>query len=704
LPPTPSKSPNRLSVDIGGTFTDIVLETASQLWTLKVLTSAQAPEQAVLAGAEALLGKAGLLPGDLAVFLHGTTLATNAIIERKGAPTALIATQGFRDILAIADESRYNQFDLFLERPRPLVERHLRFTVSERVDARGVIVAPLDEAGVREIAAQIRTAGVESLAVCLLHAYAAPAHELQVRAIIEKACPGIYISVSSEVSPEIREYERTSTVVANAYVQPLMAGYLGRLESELARRGFLCPLYLMTSGGGLTTFATAKRFPIRLVESGPAGGAILASRLAMENNLDRALSFDMGGTTAKICLIDHFAPQSSRTFEVDRRDRFMKGSGFPLRIPVIEMVEIGAGGGSMARIDALGRIAVGPQSAGSEPGPVCYGRGGTIPTVTDADLTLGRLDPDRFAAGTIRLDAPASKAAIHATIGKPLGLDEALAAFGIVEIVDEAMANAARVHAVERGKVVSDYTLIAFGGAAPLHVARLADKLGISRILVPPNAGVGSAVGFLRAPIAFEVVRSRYMRLDDLNLDLANQLLADMRAEARAVVEQGAFGERLMETRQVFMRYIGQGHEIVVALPHPTLTVEDRDRLRGLFEAAYGALFSRIIPNAAIEILTWTLNLSTTTPIAQHGNDNEPRRFSATPSGYRDVEDARRGTRLTIAVFERTGLAPGAQLLGPAIIVEDETATLVGEKFQARILLNGSILLERANAEMVDEK
>jgi N-methylhydantoinase A len=697
LPLNPSKNSNRLSVDIGGTFTDIVLETASQLWTLKVLTTTRAPEKAVLAGAAALLGKAGVAPGDLSVFLHGTTLATNAIIERKGAPTALIATQGFRDILAIADESRYNQFDLFLERPRPLVERHLRFTVSERVDARGTVVAPLDEAGLRQIAAKIRAAGVESLAVCLVHAYAAPAHEGRVRAIIEDECPGVYVSLSSEVSPEIREYERTSTVVANAYVQPLMAGYLSRLETELARRGFICPLYLMTSGGGLTTLATAKRFPIRLVESGPAGGAILASRLAMENDLDRALSFDMGGTTAKICLIDHYRPQSSRTFEVDRRDRFMKGSGFPLRIPVIEMVEIGAGGGSIARIDAMGRIAVGPQSAGSEPGPVCYGRGGTSPTVTDADLTLGRIDPGRFAAGTIRLDRSAAKAAIETTIGKQLGLDDTLAAFGIVEIVDEAMANAARVHAVERGKIVSDYTLIAFGGAAPLHVARLASKLGIGRILVPPNAGVGSAIGFLRAPIAFEVVRSRYMRLDDLDLDLANHVLSEMRAEARAVVEQGAMGEALVESRHVFMRYIGQGHEIVVPLPHPTITSVDRDQLRGLFEREYETLFARIIPNAAIEILTWTLNLSTLPCAPQRKAQAHPPAFAAQPSGRREFADARRGTKLDIAVYERSRLAPGAELSGPAIIVEDETATLVAEDFTARILANGSILLERLN-------
>ncbi len=694
----PNASPprNRLAVDIGGTFTDIVIEAGPGRFTLKVLTTPRAPELAVIEGVLELLEKARLKPADIDVFVHGTTLATNAIIERKGAKTALIATEGFRDILDIADESRYNQFDIFIERLKPLTERYLRFTVPERVDAAGEIIKPLQEDAVRVLAKRLRAQTIESVAVSLMHAYANPAHETRIRDILIEEIPDLYVSLSCEVSPEIREYERTSTVVANAYVQPLMASYLTRLEKELAGRGFRCPLYLMTSGGGLTTLRTAARFPIRLVESGPAGGAILASHLARENGVEKALSFDMGGTTAKICLIEDYEPQTSRSFEVDRRDRFMKGSGFPLRIPVIEMVEIGAGGGSIAHVDALRRISVGPESAGSEPGPACYGRGGEKPTVTDADVILGRINPINFAGGRIPLDAGKASSAVGARIGKAFGMSDSLAAYGISEIVDENMANAARVHAVERGKAVADYTLIAFGGAAPLHVARLAEKLGISRIIVPPNAGVGSAVGFLRAPIAFEVVRSRYMRLANLDLDAANSLLHKMRKEAQDVVASGAGGAALAERRFAFMRYVGQGHEIVVPLPDRDLVGHDLVGLRADFEREYTALFSRTIPNAEIEILTWTLSLGTeaatasTAPTAKGNGD-------AQSSGLRRVYDPERDHMPEVPVYLRAQLAPGSHIVGPAIIAEDETTTFVSTSFDASVNTRGCIVLDRKN-------
>ncbi len=689
-----SRSLSRLAVDIGGTFTDIVIETGAQRFTLKVLTTPRAPELAVLEGTFELLGKAGLEPDGIDVFVHGTTLATNAIIERKGAKTALVATEGFRDILDIADESRYNQFDIFLERLKPLTERHMRFTVPERVDAAGKIVLPMREETVRELAKRLRALRIESVAVCLMHAYANPSHETRIRDILIEEMPGLYVSLSSEVSPEIREYERSSTVVANAYVQPLMASYLDRLEQELRKRGFRCPLYFMTSGGGLTTLRTAARFPIRLVESGPAGGAILAGHLARENGVAKALSFDMGGTTAKICLIDDYEPQTSRSFEVDRRDRFMKGSGFPLRIPVIEMVEIGAGGGSIAHVDAMRRVAVGPESAGSEPGPACYGRGGERPTVTDADVILGRIDPANFAGGRIPLDAGNASSAIGAAIGSRLGMSDSLAAYAVSEIVEENMANAARVHAVERGKAVADYTLIAFGGAAPLHVARLAEKLGIARVIVPPNAGVGSAVGFLRAPVAFEVVRSRYMRLASLDVDAANRLLHDMRAEAEAVVVPGAGDAALVERRFAFMRYVGQGHEIVVPLPARDFRGEDGAALRGDFEREYTALFSRPIPNAEIEILTWTLSLGTEVvsaqsriPLRRNGGQEAP--------GSRSIYDAELGRSIEIPSYERAALVPNVGLAGPAIIAEDETTTFVSARFNARLDPSGCIILDR---------
>ncbi|HUS97206.1 MAG TPA: hydantoinase/oxoprolinase family protein, partial [Hyphomicrobiaceae bacterium] len=499
-------NPVRLAADIGGTFTDIVLDTEGGRLTSKLLTTPDAPEQALIDGARGLLAKAGLKFSDLTQIVHGTTLATNAIIERKGARTALVATEGFRDTIEIGEESRFDQYDIAIEKPRPLVERDLRFTVPERIDVTGTVQLALDEDAVRAVGRRLADAKVEAVAIAFMHAYAYPGHEARTAEILEPLLPGVSITLSSDACPEVREYERTSTAVANAYVQPLMAGYLGRLQSLLYELGATAPVHLITSGGTLTSIEAAQRFPIRLVESGPAGGAILAARIAAERGEREILSFDMGGTTAKICLIEDGTPLKARSFEVDRSSRFMKGSGLPVRIPVIEMVEIGAGGGSIARVDALGRVKVGPDSAGSAPGPACYGRGGTLPTVTDADLVLGRIDPGAFAGGRMALDPAASEAALTTHLAKELSCDAATAAFSIGEVVDENMANAARVHAVERGIDVAGRTLVAFGGAAPLHACRLASKLGISRIVIPKDAGVGSAIGFLEAPAAFEIV------------------------------------------------------------------------------------------------------------------------------------------------------------------------------------------------------
>src|SRR4051812_26414403 len=501
----------RMAVDIGGTFTDIVLDRGSERITRKVLTTPR-PEEGVLSGARLVLGDAGLHFSDIDVFIHGTTLATNAIIERRGARTALIATDGFRDTIEIANESRYDQYDLTIEKPRPLVPRSLRFTVPERVDVQGKVRLALDEAAVAARVAALRDHGVEAVAICFMHSYVNAAHEERTAAIVKKAMPGLSITLSSQVCPEVREYERTSTAVANAYVQPLMDGYLARMDDALRVEQFRGAIYLVTSGGGLTSIDTARRFPVRLVESGPAGGAIFAAQVAARADEKKVLSFDMGGTTAKICLIENFEPNGSRVYEVDRAARFLKGSGLPLRIPVIEMVEIGAGGGSIAHIDALKRVTVGPESAGSEPGPACYGRGGLRPTVTDADVALGMIDPAAFAGGTIALDPELSRGALARDVGAPLGLTPQTAAYAVHEMVCENMASAARVHAVERGESVTDHTLIAFGGAAPLHAARVAEKLGIARVLVPPNAGVGSAVGFFGAPLFFELIKRRPMR------------------------------------------------------------------------------------------------------------------------------------------------------------------------------------------------
>jgi N-methylhydantoinase A len=687
----------RLATDIGGTFTDIVLDHAGRRLTAKLLTTPRAPEQAVVEGTRQVLAEAGASFADIAVFVHGTTLATNAIIERKGACTALIATEGFRDVIEIADESRYDQYDVFIEKAAPLVPRRLRFTVPERMDVHGTVRLALDEARVREITARLLDNKIEAVAVALIHAYENPAHELRIGEILAEQCPGICVTLSSEVCPEAREYERTSTAIANAYVRPLMASYLARLEAAFRAEGYRAPIHLMTSGGNLASLETARRFPVRLVESGPAGGAILASRIAAERGEAHILSFDMGGTTAKICLIEDGRPMKARAFEIDRSSRFMKGSGLPVRIPVIEMVEIGAGGGSIARVDELKRILVGPQSAGAEPGPASYGRGGIEPTVTDADIALGKVDPSRFAGGKIRIDAGLAARALDTAIGKPLGMATETAAYGVAEIVDEHMANAARVHAIERGVAVGERTLVAFGGAAPLHAARLAEKLGIERIVVPADAGVGSAIGFLEAPAAYELVRSRFMRLDRFDAEAANELLGAMSREAGALAKAAAGGRPLDEHRQAFMRYSGQGHEIAVPLPALALGPADAAGLREAFEAEYRRLFERHIPGARIEIMSWVVLVSTEAETPVRLGTVEPRP-APRPTGERRVLDARLGRAVAVPVFERSDLEPGATIAGPALVTEAGTSTFVSSSFDLAVDAGGALVLTRKEA------
>ncbi len=682
----------RLAADIGGTFTDIVLEAGGRLETLKVLTTPEAPERAVVEGAGEVLAAAGLAFGDIDVFLHGTTLATNAIIERKGAKTGLIATEGFRDVIAIADESRYDQYDVFIEKREPLVPRHLRLTVPERLDVEGRVRLALDEEAVRQAARTLADEGVTAVAVAFLHAYVDPVHERRAGEIISEVAPDMWVTLSSEVCPEAREYERTSTAVANAYVQPLMAGYLERLAAAFVAAGFTNDIHLMTSGGSLASLETARRFPVRLVESGPAGGAILAAHIAAERGENRILSFDMGGTTAKICLIEDGEPLKGRAFEVDRSARFMKGSGLPLRIPVIEMVEIGAGGGSLAQVDALGRIQVGPESAGAQPGPACYGLGGERPTVTDGDVVLGKIDPERFAGGKIALYPDKAAAALEAHIGGKMSMDALKAAYGVAEIVDENMSNAARVHAVERGVAISERTLIAFGGAAPLHAARLAEKLGIRRIVVPAGAGVGSAIGFLKAPAAYELVRSRYMRLDQFDLGIINELLDEMSAEATARA-RSAKADHLEETRGAFMRYQGQGHEIEVALPARALTGEDAAALRDAFEAEYGRLYARHIPDAAIEIMSWRVSVSEAGEARSRISDVAAQSVTASPVGEREVFDAGEGGLVRARIYARDDLAPGSRFAGPAIVVEDGTSTFASARFEGHVDNGGALVL-----------
>jgi N-methylhydantoinase A len=672
----------RLAVDIGGTFTDVALEHRGVRTTIKVLTTPAAPEVGVLTGVRTILDTSGVAAADIDLIIHGTTLATNALIERKGARTALLTTKGFRDVIAMGNESRYDQYDLNITLPEPLVPRSLRLPIAERLDNTGRVLDALDENDVRALVPRLRSEQVASVAVGFLHAFVNGVHEQLVRTILNEELPEIPVSLSSEVSPEMREWERFSTTVANAYVQPMMARYLRQLEADLREAGFTAPLFLMMSGGGLTTIDTACRFPIRLVESGPAGGAIFSAHIARECGLDHVLSFDMGGTTAKICLIDDFRPQTARAFEVARVGRFRKGSGLPLRIPVIEMVEIGAGGGSIAHVDTMARIEVGPESAGADPGPACYGQGGTKPTVTDANLSLGRYDAAHFAGGTIQLNPAAARDALLTAVGAPLGLAPEIAALGVIEIVDENMANAARVHAIESGKTYEGRTLIAFGGGGPVHACRLAEKVGISHVLVPSGAGVGSAIGFLRAPVGYEVVRSLYQRLSTFDIDAVNSLLTTMFDEARAVVEQGRLGASMTETRIAFMRYVGQGHEIPAFLPTRILSAADVPAIRAAYEHEYARFFDRPVPGSDVEVMSFAVVLTTAIPpvatVLPITDFTQPR---STRSQL--VRDTSSGATAPWAVYDRTALTPGARILGPAIISEDETSTLVGPGWQA---------------------
>ena len=684
-----------IGVDVGGTFTDVVLERGAAQVSTKVLTTQDAPERGVLEGVRAALERAGAAPGDVGLVIHGTTLATNALIERKGARTALVVTEGFRDSVEMAHENRFEQYDISMDRPPPLVPRWLRWPVRERMSARGEPLIPLDEASVREVEERARKHDVDAIAVGLLHSYANPEHEQRVGALLAKALPDVTVTLSCEVCPEIREYERLSTACANAYVQPRMAGYLSALDEALKALGLSCPFMLMTSGGGLTDLETAVRFPVRLVESGPAGGAVLAAWIARQRGLDRVLSFDMGGTTAKLCLIDDCMPQTTRSFEVARAWRNLKGSGLPLRIPAIEMVEIGAGGGSIAAVDGLGRLRVGPESAGADPGPASYGRGGVAATVTDADLVLGRIDATAFAGGS-GLDARSGAAALNGQVAEPLEMTEPLAAYAVSEVVDENMANAARVHAVEWGKDIRARTMIAFGGAAPLHAARLAEKLELDAVVVPPQAGVGSAVGFLRAPVSYELARSRHMRLSAFDTDDAAALLEEMASEARAVVAlaAGQAANGLDEVRHLYMRYVGQGHEIAVRLPEGGLG--DADLLRHAFEAAYRRLYDRAIPGQDLEVLSWTVTVSSAPPeVLPAGAPGGDRTDAAATAPLFD-----NGGFVEAAMHRREALAAGASVPGPALIVEDQTTTVVSAAFDARVEADGSILLTRKDRDI----
>lgn len=684
----------RVGVDIGGTFTDIALDVGGVLHSTKILTDYELPERAILTGVKTVIDAAGLKLSDIDQLIHGTTLATNALIERRGAKTAFITTEGFRDTLEMRTENRFEQYDINITLPPPLIEREHRYTLRERLDVRGdVLIAP-QAADIDALVEQVAEGNYDSFAVGFIHSYVNGAHERLVRDALQRRLPNVSVSISSEVSPQMREFERFNTVCANAYVKPLIKSYLDRLVVTLKAQGADCPVFMIHSGGGIISVQSAAEFPVRLVESGPAGGAIFAADIARKYALDSVVSFDMGGTTAKICLIENQVPKTAKTFEVARTYRFKKGSGMPISIPVVEMVEIGAGGGSIASIDSMRQIRVGPHSAGSEPGPACYGRGGLEPTITDANLLLGRLDPDNFAGGAMQLSTDNAASATVRAIGAPLNMDAVTAAYGICEVVDENMANAGRVHAVESGKDIAEYTMITFGGGGPLHAARLCEKMGVSRFLVPAGAGVGSAIGFLRAPFGYEAVRSAFVRLSEFDAPQVNALIEDMQAESISFLRQGMpVGEPELECT-AFMRYVGQGWEIPVALPFKAFSKDDTTQFKALFEAAYTMFFGRPIDGPDVEIVSWSVKASSPLlPVEQVEQVKASHR--AEEVSRREVFDVVSGGFVDAGIYQREALQAGARVDGPAIIAERETSTFVSSSFTATVQPDGCLLVVR---------
>ena len=686
----------RLAIDIGGTFTDIVLENQNNLITKKVLTSIAQPEVAVIEGVSELLDENNITSSEIKMIIHGTTLATNAVIERKGAKTCFITTEGFRDVLDIGYESRFDQYDILIEKTMSLVPRKHRFVIKERTDVNGSIIEPINTEAFSNLVQKIKDEGFKSVGIGFLHSYANSENENILRNYLLEKLPEVEISISSDVCPEIREYERFTTTVVNAYIKPLMANYLKKLDNELKIKGFDCPLLLMTSGGTLTNIESACDNPVRLVESGPAGGAILATSIADDLNLNKVISFDMGGTTAKITIIENKKAIKAREFEVDRKARFKKGSGLPLRIPVIEMVEIGAGGGSIARVNKLEQIITGPDSAGSFPGPACYNNGGEKPTITDADLVIGKINPDNFAGGKISLSKDLANQAIKKNISEIVKMDNETAALAISEIVDETMSNAARVHTVEQGHETSNRTLIAFGGAAPLHIARVAEKLRVNSVIIPTNASVGSAVGFLKAPVGYEVVKSLRMLLNVFQAEKVNELLKKMRNEAEKIIQNTSAKVSFVEERYAFMRYAGQGHEIKVAIDNSDLSNEHSAKIKSSFEEQYEKLYSRILPNADIEILTWSLSLSIANE--EKTSFKNIKSFNKIKeSKLVDFVDYERNEKIKIPYFERSELKPGDIINGQCIISEDQTTVVVSKNFNTKILSNNFLQMESIN-------
>lgn len=678
----------RFGVDIGGTFTDLVIvdEARGRMLFGKTLTTPKDPSEGVLTGLSRMLSEHGLAGADIGVAVHATTLITNALIERKGARTGLLTTEGFRDVLEIGRELRYDLYDLFMELPRPIVPRQMRLEVRERVSKDGTVRTPLDEASLREAIGKLVDGGAEAIAVSFLHSYINDSHEAAAGELLRREHPEVFVSLSSRVAREIREYERTSTTVANAYVQPLTQVYLDRMDDGLRETGFRGSLFMMLSNGGIASLRSAKDLPIRLVESGPAAGALVGGFYGYLGGEAHVLAFDMGGTTAKACMVDEGRPMTTYSFEVARVHRFKKGSGLPLKIPAIELMEIGAGGGSIAHLDRMGLLKVGPESAGAEPGPACYGRGGEDPTVTDADLLLGYLNPEYFLGGEMRLDVEAARRALMTKVAGPLATTETAAAWGIHEIVNENMASAARVHIAEKGRDPRRYTLVATGGAGPVHAYRVAKKLGLSKLICPLGAGVASTIGLLVAPPRVDYVHAYVSRLEDLDWERLRAIYREMEDQARATLaEVGVPSGEVRLLRMADMRYVGQGYEVVATLPEGELGPASAGAMRAAFEEAYRELYERTLPSVDVEGLNWRLfaygpeaGAEAIAADLRRGGSGEASGVAGALRGHRPIYLGEKEGFVPAAVYDRYKLSPGDRFRGPAVVEERESTVVIG--------------------------
>lgn len=683
-----SQSRYRLGCDIGGTFTDFVLvnDATGEFQINKCLTTPGDPSDAVEQGiCEMLERTPGFMP-KIDEIIHGTTLVINAIIERKGAKTGLITTKGFRDVLELGREIRYDAYDIFSEYPLPLVPRSLRLEVSERITSNGLVIKSLEAKDVQKVLSELQASGIESLAVCLLNSYENPVHEIKIKEIVNRLAPDLSLSTSFEVLPQIREYERTCTTATNAYVKPITARYLAKLSSRLEALGFKGKLFIMLSSGGITSVETAQKFPVRIIESGPTAAVIASQHYGRMFQIKDMFCFDMGGTTAKSCLIQKGQAGLVSTFEVGRVQRFKKGSGLPIQVPVVDLMEIGAGGGSIAKMSKMGLLQVGPESAGADPGPACYGHGGENPTVTDADLLLGYLDPDYFLGGTMLLDKGAAEHAMEAKVARPLGTSIVEAAFGIHDLINETMAAAAKTHIAEKGGNPNIVTISAFGGAGPVHAYGLAKKIGAPRILVPPLAGVGSALGFFTAPVAFDLTRSHRVALNDADLKEIEHLFQELEKEGAAILQQAGKDETIIFERALMMRFVGQGAETDLLIQQKPFDQWEKNEIRELFDNVYKKLYGRTYPETPVEFVTFKVRASLPSrefripPIRQAEGKladcikGERNAFSLVRKGY-----------LPFTVYDRSKLFPGAVIQGPAIVEERESTIIVGEDAKASV-------------------